>query len=96
MLHSASAKEVVVSRRIHEQEVAMLRCEMEILMAERYRLLRAAGAAAMFVAKLDSKNIPRNSYLEADVLAATINALPEETLVDALDRAHEIADQATA
>ena len=94
MLHSA--KEVAVSSRYHEQEVAMLRCEMEILMAERDRLLRAAGAAAMFVAKLDSSSIPRNTYFEADVLAATINALPEETLVDALDRAHEIADKAAA
>ncbi len=74
----------------------MLRSEVEILMAERDRLLRAAGAAAMFVAKLDSTTIPQNTYLEADVLAATLNALPEETLVDALDRAHEVADNVTA
>ncbi len=96
MLQSATAKGVGVSRRYQEQKLAMLRSEVEILMAERDRLLRAAGAAAIFVAKLDSTAIPRNTYLEADVLAASINALPEETLVDALDRAHEVAGDVTA
>jgi hypothetical protein len=91
MLHSIGIKGGEVSRRYQEQELAMLRSEIEILMAERDRLLRAAGAAAMFVAKLDSQALPQSSYLEADVLAASINALPEDTLEDALDRAHEIA-----
>jgi len=92
MLQSVAVKGVANSRRYEQQEVAMLRGELEMLMVERDRLLRAAGAAAMFIAKLDTKTLPTNSYLEADVLAATINALPEETLVDALDHAHELAD----
>lgn len=92
MLQNVAVKGVAKSHRYAQQEIAMLRSEVEILMAERDRLLRAAGAAAMFIAKLDTTTIPCNSYLEADVLAATINALPEETLVDALDHAHEVAD----
>ena len=96
MLQAVAVKGVANSRRYEQQEIAMLRSEVEILMAERDRLLRAAGAAAMFIAKLDTTALPQNSYLEADVLAATINALPEETLVDALDHAHEISDTAVA
>ncbi len=92
MLQRVAVKGVANSRRHAQQEIAMLRSEVEILMAERDRLLRAAGAAAMFIAKLDTTSIPKNSYLEADVLAATINALHEETLVDALDHAHAVAD----
>ena len=37
-----------------EQDVAMLRAEIEMLMTERHALLRTTGAAAIFVAKLDS------------------------------------------
>lgn len=96
MLQSVAVKGVAKSHRYDHQEIAMLRSEVEMLMAERDRLLRAAGAAAMFIAKLDTTTIPRNTYLEADVLAATINALPEETLVDALDHAHEVADNVAA
>ena len=92
MLQSVAVKGVANSAHYAQQEIAMLRSEVEILMAERDRLLRAAGAAAMFIAKLDTTSIPKNSYFEADVLAATINALPEETLVDALDHAHEVSD----
>jgi len=96
MLQSVAVKGSANPRRYQQQEIAMLRGELEMLMAECDRLLRTAGAAAMFIAKLDSKALPQNSYLEADVLAATINALPEETLVDALDHAHEVADTVAA
>ena len=36
----------------------MLTKEIEILMAERAKLLRVAGAAAQFVAVMDSRNLP--------------------------------------
>src|SRR3974390_3237545 len=62
-----------------EQELAMLRAEIELLMLERENLLRSTGAAAMFVAKLDSQVLPESAYEAADILAATINGLPEET-----------------
>ena len=62
----------------------MLTKEVEILMAERARLLRVAGAAAQFVAVMDSSNLPEKVATEADILAESVNALPEETLRDAL------------
>ena len=62
----------------------MLSKEVEILMAERSRLLRVAGAAAQFVAVMNAKNLPKNVATEADILAESVNALPEDTLRDAL------------
>jgi hypothetical protein len=62
----------------------MLSKEIEILMAERGRLLRVAGAAAQFVAVMDSRNLPEKVATEAEILAESVNALPEDTLKDAL------------
>lgn len=62
----------------------MLSKEIEILMAERTRLLRVAGAAAQFVAVMDSRNLPESVATEAEILAESVNALPEDTLRDAL------------
>jgi hypothetical protein len=62
----------------------MLSKEVEILMAERARLLRVAGAAAQFVAVLNARKLPENVATEADILAESVNALPEDTLKDAL------------
>ena len=68
-----------------ERELAMLRSEIELLMAERDSLLRTTGAAAMFVAKLDTQVLPESTYEAADILAACLNALSEETLRDAVE-----------
>ena len=62
----------------------MLSKEIEILMTERSRLLRVAGAAAQFVAVMNAKKLPENVATEADILAESVNALPEDTLKDAL------------
>jgi hypothetical protein len=62
----------------------MLSKEIEILMAERARLLRVAGAAAQFVAVMDPKSLPEKVATEADILAESVNALAEDTLKDAL------------
>ena len=62
----------------------MLSKEIEILMAERARLLRVAGAAAQFVAVMNAKRLPENVATEADILAESVNALSEDTLKDAL------------
>ena len=62
----------------------MLSKEIEILMAERARLLRVAGAAAQFVAVMDSSRLPEKVATEADILAESVNALAEDTLRDAL------------
>jgi len=62
----------------------MLSKEIEILMAERARLLRVAGAAAQFVAVMEVKSLPEKVATEADILAESVNALSEDTLKDAL------------
>ena len=62
----------------------MLSKEIEILMAERARLLRVAGAAAQFVAVMNARKLPESVATEADILAESVNALAEDTLRDAL------------
>ncbi len=69
----------------HQDELAMLRTKIEMLMSERRNLLRASGAAAVFVAKLDSHALPESTYEAADVLAAALSDLSEETLRDAIE-----------
>ena len=62
----------------------MLSKEIELLMAERAHLLRVAGAAAQFVAVMESRSLPEKVATEAELLAESVNALPEDTLKDAL------------
>ncbi len=62
----------------------MLTKEIEILMAERTKLLRVAGAAAQFVAVMESRSLPERVATEAEILAESVNALSEDTLKDAL------------
>lgn len=69
-----------------DQETEMLRAEMEILMNERQNLLSVAGAAAVFVAELDSTVLPDDVCEDAKLLSNTLNNLPEETLHDALEK----------
>ena len=40
-------------------------------------------------AKLDSQALPESAYAAADILATTINRLPEETLRDAIELVRE-------
>jgi len=67
-----------------DQEITMLRRELEILMGERQCLLRVVGAAAALIAGLDSQRLPVGAIESADMVATSINALSEETLQDAL------------
>jgi hypothetical protein len=67
-----------------DQEIALLREELEMLMGERQALLRVAGASAVLIANMDSKRLPVGAIESADLVATTINDLPEETLQDAL------------
>jgi hypothetical protein len=62
----------------------MLGKELDILMAERARLLRVAGAAAQFVALMESRALPPSVATEAEILAESVNSLSEDTLRDAL------------
>jgi hypothetical protein len=72
---------------LNDQEVRLLREEIELLMTERQKLLQVTGAAAVLVANLDSDNLPddQDTIDAAEVLAESLNALSEETLKDALD-----------
>jgi hypothetical protein len=67
-----------------DQEIIMLRRELEILMGERQTLLRVVGATAAFIATLNSKHLPLGAVESADLVATSINSLSEETLQDAL------------
>lgn len=70
---------------MNKQEVAMLSEEIEMLIQERARLLRVVGAAAVLVANTDPKSFRDEAMDAAEMLSETLNALPEETLKDALD-----------
>lgn len=65
-------------------QIALLRSEIEIMMAERRVLLRIAGAAAAFVAELDVERLPEETYEAAEMLAEYLNKASEETMLDAL------------
>ena len=62
----------------------MLSKEIEILMAERTKLLKVAGAAAQFLAVMDGGKLPQSVATEAEILAESVNGLAEDTLKDAL------------
>ena len=70
-----------------EDEIRLLRDEIEMLMNERRQLLQVTGAAAVFVANLDTDSLPDDldTIDAAEMLAESLNALTEESLKDALD-----------
>jgi hypothetical protein len=79
-----------------DQEIALLRTELEMLMRERQSLLRVVGASAALIASLDSKRLPVGAVEAADVVATSINALSEETLQDALAAVHAEIEEGSA
>jgi len=85
-----------MSNEQNAQEIAMLRAEVEMLMSERQALLRATGAAAVFVANLDSEALPEETYAVADILAHALNDLSEDTLRDALELVQPTIESARA
>jgi hypothetical protein len=70
---------------MNKQEAAMLREEIEMLIQERTRLLKVVGAAAVLVANTDPESLRDETMDAAEMLSETLNALPEETLKDALE-----------
>ncbi|MFZ5484472.1 MAG: hypothetical protein ACOZB0_09600 [Pseudomonadota bacterium] len=71
---------------LNDQEIGLLRNEVEMLMQERQKLLRVAGAAAVLVANLDIATLPHDQETidAAELLGEGLNALSEESLNDAL------------
>lgn len=75
---------------INQNEINMLRTELELLMRERQTLLKVAGVAAGLIAEMDSHDLPISTVEAADLLATSINGLSEETLQDALSAVHAV------
>ncbi len=71
-----------------DQEISLLRREVELMIEERQALLRVVGSTAALIASLDSKQLPLGAVEAADLVATTLNGLPEETLQDALSAVH--------
>lgn len=80
---------------LKEGEVSMLRKEIELLIGERTALLQVVGASAVLVANLDVDCLPEehDTIEAAEYLAETLNALPEETLRDALEAVRAELDE---
>ena len=74
--------------QLNGQEFSMLREEMEMLMAERSRLLKVAGAAAVLMANTDGRDLPVEAAEAAEMLSTLVNELPEDTLQEALESVH--------
>lgn len=72
---------------LNNEEVRLLREELEMLMSERQKLLQVVGAAAVLVANLDSDTLPQDQDTidAAELLAESLNELSEESLRDALE-----------
>lgn len=70
--------------RHREEKASMLGRELDILMAERQVLLQIVGASAALIASFDSGLLPPAAVKSADLVATKLNALPDETLRDAL------------
>jgi hypothetical protein len=79
-----------------EDEIRLLRDEIDMLMSERRQLLQVTGAAAVFVANLDTDTLPDevDTLDAAEMLAEQLNGLSEETLKDALESVRAELDPA--
>ena len=79
-----------------EDELRLLREEVEMLMSERRQLLQVTGAAAVFVANLDTDSLPDDvdTIDAAEMLAEQLNDLSEETLKEALESVRAEVDPA--
>ncbi len=77
---------------MNKHEVELLSQEIEMLMRERALLLNVVGAAAVLVANTHANELPQEAAEAADLLSRFVNELPEETLKDALDAVHALAE----
>lgn len=63
-----------------------LGAEVELIIRERERLLRTAGAAAVLISKVNLMDFPQDARDSARRLGVVLGALPEETLSDAFEQ----------
>ena len=85
---SLSNTKAIMHSTINQEEINMLRSEVELLMKERFALLKVTGAAAGLIAELDSHDLPQGAVEAAELLSSSVNSLTEETLQDALNSVH--------
>lgn len=72
---------------MNKQEVELIGEELELLMQERAKLLKVAGAAAEMIKYATANNLPDEIVKGAEKLSEALNDLREETLKDALEAA---------
>lgn len=70
---------------MNNQEIQLIREEIEMLMQERANLLKVAGAAAALIAHSSVQTLPDEVLQDAEALSVALNSLREETLKDALE-----------
>jgi hypothetical protein len=67
-----------------ENDVSMLRAELELMIHEDAYLKKIAGAAALLVARLDRVSLPGGTGMVAFALAGLIEGMPEDMVSEAM------------
>lgn len=67
-----------------ETEISMLRTELELMLEEDARLKRIAGAAALFISRLEGEVLPKATVVAGLALARLIDDMPDDTMCEAL------------
>lgn len=65
--------------------------EIELIIRERERLLRTAGAAATLFSALSIRDFPREAREPMRRLGVMLGSLPDETLTDAIEQLFGLA-----
>jgi len=74
------------ARRRRTSSRTWLGAEIELIIRERERLLKATGAAAALFTALNIRDFPREAREPMRRLGALLESLPEETLTDAIEQ----------
>lgn len=70
--------------RLKKEQFSLLRSEIEMLAREEMNLMKIAGAAALFISRLEYMTLPGESLGCAATLARLVNEMPEDLMADAL------------
>lgn len=83
----ASTKSVRKTRAVTlpEDEVVMLRSELELMIHEEAYMKKIVGAAALLIARLDRVQMSGGTLRAALSLAYLIEAMPEERVLEAMN-----------
>lgn len=68
-----------------QNKLSMLRSEVEMLLEEDTRLMKVAGAAALFVSQLQGAALPQGALDAASTLATLVSGIPDDIMCEALD-----------